>query len=176
MREVANELRPPTPCLPCVRGGAERMRSGGVVGLVQEKAACYRKPVPIRYLQPLSQTLRVCQLPLHRGAKPRGGTAKRSPAADAGLGYSKNHPLRGRTGGSGGHFALGIKAPRRPFCPLSAGGKWTNAPQNRFCGGPGRFDRLSRRTQRLPAAGRRHSPPKPALRADSAGAAATETL
>ena len=28
-------------------------------------------------------------------------------------------------GGSGGHFALGIKAPRRPFCPLSAGGKWT---------------------------------------------------
>ena len=28
-------------------------------------------------------------------------------------------------GGPGGHFALGIKAPRRPFCPLSAGGKWT---------------------------------------------------
>ena len=28
-------------------------------------------------------------------------------------------------GGSGGHFAFGKKAPRRPFCPLSAGGKWT---------------------------------------------------
>ena len=42
-------------------------------------------------------------------------------------------------GGSGGHFALGIKAPRRPFCPLSAGGKWTISPQNRFCGGPGNF-------------------------------------
>ena len=41
--------------------------------MVQEKAAWYRKPVPIRYPQPLSQTLRVCQLPLHRGAKPCGG-------------------------------------------------------------------------------------------------------
>ena len=50
---------------------------------------------------------------------------KPSPAADAGLGCSKNRPLRARTGGSGGHFAFGIKAPRRPFCPLSAGGKWT---------------------------------------------------
>ena len=142
------------------------MRSGGVVGTVQEKVACYRKPVPIRHLQPLSQTLWVCQLPLHRGAKPCGGrkcpsegargakpcggTEKRSPAADAGLGCSKNRPLSARTGGSGGHFALGIKAPRRPFCPLSAGGKWTNAPQNRFCGGPGRFDRLGRRKDRLP--------------------------
>ena len=28
-------------------------------------------------------------------------------------------------GGSGGHFAFGKRAPRRPFCPLSAGGKWT---------------------------------------------------
>ena len=25
-----------------------------------------------------------------------------------------------------GHFALGTRAPRRPFCPLSAGGKWTS--------------------------------------------------
>ena len=50
---------------------------------------------------------------------------KQSPAADAGLGCSKNRPLRARTGGPGGHFALGAVAPRRPFCPLSAGGKWT---------------------------------------------------
>ena len=83
---------------------------------------------------------------------PSPGGEKRSPAADAGLGCRRRHPINGRTGGSGGHFALGKKAPRRPFCPLSAGGKWTNAPQNRFCGGPGRFDRLGRRTQRLPAA------------------------
>ena len=55
------------------RGGAERMRSGGVVGRVQEKVTCDRKPVPTRCPQPLSQTLRVCQLPLHRGAKPSGG-------------------------------------------------------------------------------------------------------
>ena len=49
------------------------MRSGGVVGLVQEKVTWYRMPVPIRCPQPLSQGLRPCQLPLHRGAKPRGG-------------------------------------------------------------------------------------------------------
>ena len=49
------------------------MRSGGVVGWVQEKMSCNRQPVPIRHLQPLSQGLRPCQLPLHRGAKPRGG-------------------------------------------------------------------------------------------------------
>ena len=57
---------------------------------------------------------------------------KRSPAADAGLGCSKKHPLRERTGGSGGRFAFGVMAPRRPFCPLSAGGKWTHAPQRRL--------------------------------------------
>ena len=55
------------------RGGAERMRSGGVVGMVQGNVSCNRLPVPTRCPQPLSQTLRVCQLPLHRGAKPRGG-------------------------------------------------------------------------------------------------------
>ena len=63
------ELREPA----IERGGAERMRSGGVVGRVQEKVTCDRKPVPTRCPQPLSQTLRVCQLPLHRGAKPHGG-------------------------------------------------------------------------------------------------------
>ena len=56
-------------------------------------------------------------LPLHRGAKPCGETG--------GFVCSSNHPLRKRTGGSGGHFAFGKRAPRRPFCPLSAGGKWT---------------------------------------------------
>ena len=62
--------------------------------------------------------------------------AKRSPAADAGLGCRRKPPQSGRTGGSGGHFALGIMAPRRPFCPLSAGGKWTNAPQRFAAGSP----------------------------------------
>ena len=70
---------------------------------------------------------------------------KRSPAADAGLECRRRLPQNGRTGGSGGHFALGTVAPRRPFCPLSAGGKWTISPQNRFCGGPVSFDRLGRR-------------------------------
>ena len=78
---VWSGLSPPTPCLPCVRGGAERMRSGGVVGTVQEKVICNHQLIPTRYPQPLSQTLRVCQLPLHRGAKPRGG--RRFPAEGA---------------------------------------------------------------------------------------------
>ena len=54
------------------------MRSGGVVGLVQEKATWYRKPVPIRYPQPLSQGLRPCQLPFSIAgvsAETPGGTA-----------------------------------------------------------------------------------------------------
>ena len=41
--------------------------------MVQEKVSCNRNPVPIRNPQPLSQGLRPCQLPLHRGAKPCGG-------------------------------------------------------------------------------------------------------
>ena len=64
----------------------------------------------------------------------RARRGKRSPAADAGLGCRRNHSLRERTGGSGGHFALGVMAPRRPFCPLSAGGKWTRAPQRSAAG------------------------------------------
>ena len=68
-------------------------------------------------------------------SRPPAG-AKRSPASAAGLGCKRRHPINGRTGGSGGHFALGIKAPRRPFCPLSAGGKWTNAPQRFAAGAP----------------------------------------
>ena len=61
----------------------------------------------------------------YRLSSPVPRRRKPSPAADAGLGCRRNHSLRGRTGGSGGHFAFGKKAPRRPFCPLSAGGKWT---------------------------------------------------
>ena len=67
------------------RGGAERMRSGGVVGRVQEKVTCDRKPVPTRCPQPLSQTLRVCQLPLHRGAKPSGDGDAAYPAQKIGF-------------------------------------------------------------------------------------------
>ena len=76
-KRMRNALPPSTPCLPCVRGGAERMRSGGVVGRVQEEVTCYRQPVPARYPQPLSQGLWPCQLPLHRGAKPRGTKVSR---------------------------------------------------------------------------------------------------
>ncbi len=57
------------------------MRSGGVVGTVQEKITCNRKPVPTRCPQPLSQTLRVCQLPFSIAgvsAETPGGTAKRA--------------------------------------------------------------------------------------------------
>ena len=46
--------------------------------MVQEKAACNRQPVPIRYPQPLSQGLRPCQLPFSIAgvsAKTPGGTA-----------------------------------------------------------------------------------------------------
>ena len=57
------------------------MRSGGVVGMVQEKATWYRKPVPIRYPQPLSQGLWPCQLPFSIAgvsAETPGGTAARA--------------------------------------------------------------------------------------------------
>ena len=62
------------------------MRSGGVVGTVQEKAACYRMPVPIRHLQPLSQGLSALPAPLTQGSQAlRGDGAssekKRSRAA-----------------------------------------------------------------------------------------------
>ena len=73
--KVVRSGQPPiSPCLPCVRGGAERMRSGGVVGRVQEKAACYRKPVPIRHLQPLSQGLSALPAPLTQGSQALRGT------------------------------------------------------------------------------------------------------
>ena len=73
-----DERPPTTPCLPCVRGGAERMRSGGVVGLVQEKMSCNRQPVPLRHPQPLSQGLSALPAPLTQGSQaPRGTKAKR---------------------------------------------------------------------------------------------------
>ena len=40
------------------------MRSGGVVGKVQEEVAWYRMPVPTRYPQPLSQGLSALPAPL----------------------------------------------------------------------------------------------------------------
>ena len=76
------------------------MRSGGVVGKVQEEVAWYRKPAPIRHLQPLSQTLRVCQLPLHRGAKPPRGTGFPSEGAKPCGG--RKHPSEGAKPCGGG--------------------------------------------------------------------------
>ncbi len=93
--------RASTSCLPCVRGGAERMRSGGVVGTVQEKVAWYRKPAPTRHLQPLSQGLSALPAPLFD----RGrfcGNAGRHRAAGRARSDGRNHvppvnpPLFGR--------------------------------------------------------------------------------
>ena len=50
------------------------MRSGGVVGKVQEKAAWYRMPVPTRYPQPLSQGLSALPAPLTQGSQALRGT------------------------------------------------------------------------------------------------------
>ena len=50
------------------------MRSGGVVGLVQEKAAWYRQPVPTRHPQPLSQGLTALPAPLTQGSQALRGT------------------------------------------------------------------------------------------------------
>mgnify|MGYP007120845961 CR=1 FL=1 len=105
-----------------LRGGDEGSPSEGAKGL----GCAFRPPSPHR-----------------EKAKPRGRR---------GAGVLQKPSSAWANGGSGGHFAFGTKAPRRPFCPLSAGGKWTNAPPRKRGGGPGRFDRLSRRTQRLPAA------------------------
>ncbi len=66
------------------------MRSGGVVGMVQEKASCNRKPVPTRHPQPLSQGLMALPAPLTQGSQALRGTkdkgarglpAKQTPAA-----------------------------------------------------------------------------------------------
>ena len=76
----ASELPPISPCLPCVRGGAERMRSGGVVGRVQEKAACNRQPAPIRHPQPLSQGLSALPAPLTQGSQALRGFPQREPS------------------------------------------------------------------------------------------------
>ena len=66
------------------------MRSGGVVGKVQEKADCNRQPAPIRYPQPLSQGLTALPAPLAQGSQaPRGpndGGARDLPAARAAQG------------------------------------------------------------------------------------------
>ena len=68
------------------------MRSGGVVGKVQEKVAWYRNPAPARYPQPLSQGLWPCQLPLHRGAKPRAAEKhKKRPATWPGACFASSY-------------------------------------------------------------------------------------
>ena len=89
----------------CRRGSAQREPRGGRRSLI-----------------PSSPVLR----PKRRGFT--GGTWFRPsdrarPAPRCRPAFPQKRP-RSR-GGSGGHFALGKKAPRRPFCPLSAGGKWT---------------------------------------------------
>ena len=66
------------------------MRSGGVVGLVQEKANCTRKPVPTQRPQPLSQGLMALTAPLFD----RGrfcGNAGRHRAAGRARSDGRNH-------------------------------------------------------------------------------------
>ena len=65
------------------------MRSGGVVGRVQEKAAWYRMPVPTRHLQPLSQGLTALPAPLTQGSQALRGTEASRRGSQA---------LRGREG------------------------------------------------------------------------------
>ena len=128
---VQSRQAPTTPCLPCVRGGAERMRSEGVVGNVQKKVPCNRKPVPIRHPQPLSQGLRPCQFPFsiagvsaetplrHRIAgRARSDGRNHVPPVNpllfgrgTGIGVQQKPSSAQANGESGGHFALGIRAP-----------------------------------------------------------------
>jgi len=147
------------------------------VGKAQEKAACNRQLVPIRYLQPLSQGLRPCQLPLHRGAKPCGGR---------GLARSRNHPLCARTGGPGGisplvqrppgrrgagvqektsskranggfrgAFRLWYKGPPAAFLSTFRRWKVDECPAAKRCRGPGHWIGSGRPPLRTPAALRR---------------------
>ena len=50
------------------------MRSGGVVGTVQEEVSCNRQPVPTRNPQPLSQGLTALPAPLTQGSQALRGT------------------------------------------------------------------------------------------------------
>ena len=65
------------------------MRSGGVVGRVQEKVVCNRNPVPTRYPQPLSQGLTALPAPLTQGSQALRGTEASLRGSQA---------LRGREG------------------------------------------------------------------------------
>ena len=111
------------------------MRSGGVVGLVQEKAACNRLPAPIRNPQPLSRLRR--QLPLHRGAKPRGdgrpGVCPFSP------GQKKTAVGRQRRGGRSALFPQ--QRPRSGagpvICPAGGAGKRSCQRRSRRIGRTG---------------------------------------
>ena len=68
------------------------MRSGGVVGVVQEKITCNRKPVPTRHLQPLSQGLSALPAPLfdrgrfcgNAGRHRKAGRARSAPRRESG--------------------------------------------------------------------------------------------
>ena len=80
---------------------------------MQEEASCNRQPAPIRHPQPLSQGLRPCQLPLHRGAKPREGR---------GLGMQQKPSYESANGGFRGAFRLWYKGPPAAF--LSTFRRW----------------------------------------------------
>ncbi len=64
------------------------MRSGEVVGTVQEKVACNRMPAPIRHLQPLSQGLAALPAPLTQGSQaPRGVLSEGAKLCGGGGGF-----------------------------------------------------------------------------------------
>ena len=69
------------------------MRSGGVVGLVQEKANCTRKPVPTQRPQPLSQGLMALPAPLTQGSQGVvGGSSLSRPRPSSTLPGGKGRP------------------------------------------------------------------------------------
>ena len=120
--------------------------------MVQEKAACDRMPVPTRNPQPLSQGLRPCQLPLHRGAKPSGGRRtpcpQPSPAGDEGRETKSQAPRQTRGWGT----AEAILCVGERGVP----GGISISPQNKFCGVPREFHRFP--ANELPEIRCRHSP------------------
>ena len=84
------------------------MRSGGVVGMVQEKASCNRKPVPTRHPQPLSQGLMALPAPLTQGSQALRGTK------DGSCPFVLRPKRRGFTGGTW-FLSPAQTAPGAPF-------------------------------------------------------------
>ena len=138
-------------CLPCVRGGAERMRSGGVVGRVQEKAACYRMPVPTRCPQPLSQGLWPCQLPFSiAGVSAETPLRHRTPQKRRFCGDPENSIDFRQVNCRKSDAGTRRRGPRA-ICPAPR--ERRNAAGSRFVRRPRRFDQTGPPAQTAPGKG-----------------------